>query len=1713
MPDKEVSNEQDARQQSSTYQPQATTLPSGGGMRGIDEKFMTQPATGTFSYQIPVYVSPGRMGWQPEIALSYQSGSGNGPFGLGWSVSLPAIRRKTDQRLPRYDDWNESDVFQLSDAEDLVPMRVLRDGRWELEIIVKHPYEITRYRPRSEQAFARIERWWNRSEGKMWWQTISRDHVISIYGRSESCRIADPQDPTKVYSWLLEERSDDRGNITIYEYKAEDAASASGSQPQANRYIKRIRYGNKKPFDRGEWLFEIVFDYGDHDPGRPTSAEQRAWLVRPDAYSSYRAGFEMRTARLCRRILMFHRFAELGSGETLVRSTNLEYEEDGVASLLRAVWQTGYMVDESGEARSESTPPITLTYTRPFISDEVRECAADNQHLSLLHLASPEYEWVDLDQTGTQGILNRREGAWYYIRNLGEGMFAEPELLASVPAEALGKAQNRLMDLAGEGRLQLVNWSSPTAGYYERSADGWESYTPFPRQLSFLDSSETASNMVIRRLDLNGDGIEDLLRTDGRIIVWHPSLGKEGYEDPITVKLPDEREHQPILLLREQQQTLYIADMNGDGLSDIVRIRNGEVCYWPNLGYGNFGNQVVMRQTPWFDHEDLFDPRRLRLADLDGSGTADLVYISFSKVTFWLNESGNSWGAAKVLASYPDADNLSEIQTVDLLANGTQCLVWSSPLARDAGRTIRYIDLMGHKPYLLTTITNNLGGTKTIKYKPSTYYYIQDERQGRKWRAKLPFPVQVVSQIIYEDEVQETRLVSEYDYHHGYYDGKEREFRGFGFVEQWDTETAAAMDGSAASLVKSWFHTGDLKVDKPLISLRHADEYHSATTWLGDSELGEMIRYADRSEAFRSLKGKLLRQEIYGLDDHEQSSEPYQISEYAYVVECLQPAVDDGYGVFYCRERENITVHTERQSDDPRIIHHINLKVDEYGHVLESVELAYPRRSPAYPEQAVMLGIYKTHRVLNLDSDGTDYRLGVRVEESSFEMCGLTPIASGIWTKDDVLRYLELAEEEIVDIEEEPEANSAALRLIGSKRMLYWDDDGTSRLDWGKCGMKALLLTEQQLVLTPGLVEAAYGTRVNERDLETAGYTRIEGRYWTTTGEVVYAPDLFYQVIESSDPLGHITKMEYDEYALFPISTTDPLGNRNTIQHDYRTLQPWLVTDVNRNRNAVRFDALGRVIATAVMGKQGAGEGDDLDQPTVRFTYEYHRWMTLRQPVRVLKEARLTHGAEDTEWQITYTYEDGSGRVIAEKMKTTAGLAPARDKEGKLLKDASGNIIFADTSPAPRWLTSGHTVYDHKGQPVKQYEPYFSATAEVESDRELQQWGVSSLLTYDPLGRLIRTDMPNGAYTVEEISAWQIRKLDANDTVLSSEWYKVKSELEDDHPERRAAELASKHADTPYVEHQDVLGRTFLIIEDNGERGERSTRLALDMLGHQRSVTDARGITLIHQIFDLTGGKLLIASADAGEVRTLLNAVGDPMMAWNGRGEMTTTVYDACGRPTHIYLDRDGSGKVLVERLVYGEQHAEAEKYNLRGMLYRHYDSAGVVTNECYDFSGNLIRTSRRLGVKYDGSQDWSVLHGVDSIGRMEAEAESHLEEERFVSETAYNALQIPIWIHSHDGSKMMPTYNPLNQLIAMEVLLPEADEPMRFVDSITYDAKGQRQTIRYGNGLARESVPTAYDREASPVSLSEDDRHEVYRSSHRLGRFAVPAGYDRIDQ
>jgi RHS repeat-associated protein len=1111
--------------------PPTVSLPKGGGaIRGVGEKFAANPVTGSGSFSVPLPVSPGRGGFGPQLALTYDSGNGNGVFGFGWSLSLPSISRKTDKGLPRFSD--ATDTFLISGAEDLVPILDANNAVDDDDTFAAG-YVIRRYRPRIEGLFARIERW-TRSDGDVHWRSISADNVLSIYGKDADSRIHDPSDPTRIFTWLICEVRDDKGNAIVYEYKAEDAAGIDLTQAheqgrggpgsrtrQTSRYIRRILYGNRRslldhtthlrPRDltasqrrNVDWMFELVFDYGERSgfeavgaetwSCRPDLTASGQWAVRPDPFSSYRAGFEIRTYRLCRRVLMLHHFPQDDAvgRDCLVRSLELAYRDTpedrthsnpGFSFLERAA-QRSYQRDphDSARYRYRSLPPLEFHYTEANIDSSVRD--PDVAELENLPVGlGDDYRLVDLDGEGLAGVLSEQAGAWYYKSNLGAGpsggpRFAPLRAVAPLPSLASATSRQQLMDLSGSGELAVVELQPPLPGFYERNgSDGWSNFKVFA-QLPNVDWADPN----LRFVDLTGDGYADALITDDEVFTWYPSEATDGFGEAGRSAVARDERDGPHVVFADEEQSIFLADMSGDGLSDIVRIRNGQVSYWPNLGYGRFGHQVAMDSSPWFDAEDLFDPRRIRLADVDGSGTADLIYLGRGGARLWFNRSGNEWSAGRDLPFLTATSNVDQVQAADLLGNGTACLVWSSDLPRDAQRPMKYLDLLGgKKPHLLTRMVNNLGAETEVEYAPSTKYYLEDKLAGTPWATRLPFPVHCVEKVTIRDRRRKTEYSTSYSYHHGCFDGPaEREFRGFGRVEQVDTERFDDFaDANADSPyvtsdlelfqppVKTitWFHTG-IAVDRHRILGLFEHEYFpsrfASRLWTSvERELpqpeidddGSPLDTDELREAMRACKGMTLRQEVYELDlDALESRHEhrlvrlYSAAQHNCHVRRLQPRGPNRHSVFLVTESEAVTYQYELPlggtaplDPDPRIAHTVNLRFDGYGRPRQSVAAAYPRRgsyvddprdpAPLTAEQlALIREVQSEPHVAYTEQEythelpfGDDHRLPAACQVRTYELTGVHPTAAdhGYLTPDG-LRALRL----------DPTLNAGATRQV-----------------------------------------------------------------------------------------------------------------------------------------------------------------------------------------------------------------------------------------------------------------------------------------------------------------------------------------------------------------------------------------------------------------------------------------------------------------------------------------------------------------------------------------------------------------------------------------------------------------------------------------------------------------------------------------------------------
>ncbi len=1763
-------------------------LPRGGGaIKSIGEKLTTDLATGAASFSVPIAVSPGRAQFGPELALTYSTGQGNGPWGIGFGYSPPTISRKTDRGVPRYFDDEQPDTFLLAGAEDLVPVRALdEDGSWK-DVLDRGTHWVRRYRPRKESAFARIEQWQIKTDPQdVHWRVTTRDNLLQVFGETEQARISDGR---RVFSWLLEETRDPKGQAIAYLYKQEDGIGLGDGHEaiarllatnervdlvdghpvllaNGHRYPERIRYGNRTPIayndalpqEPSAWLFEVVFDYGEYAappglgpdteripaPNRTPAAQSEGieptgvWPIRQDPFSDHRAGFERRQHRLCRRVLMFHRMPEhigdLGVSPCLVRSTDFEYDEGPVVTYLRSVSQAGYRYDGDEYVR-ETAPPVVLEYAKlDELRDETKlqpldDTTVENGPLGTEYILGsegqrPGEEWVDLDGEGLPGLLTR-DVVWTYRRNLGRGVVSRDAIAVPSPQPGVAGDDGQLVDISRDGRPDVVSYGSALPTYTVRDgAQSWLDPASFPADGRPLIDVRGQRTWLV---DLDGNGVPDILQVQGASLVWYRSLETKGFAAGQSVPLPADDDSGARLAFQGDAESIFFADMSGDGLLDVVRVSGSSIEYWPSRGHGQFGRKIGVPLAQPLASLVEFEPNRVRFADVDGAGPSDIVYLGQSGVEVHRSESGNRFSAPERLASFGTQWRPEEVTIIDLLGAGRSCLVWSS--RNDRGTAIRYLDPAGgEKPHLLTRYQNSLGGETRIAYRPSTEDYRRDRAAGTPWLTRLPFPVHVVARIERYDHISRAYQVSTYDYHHGHYDALEREFRGFAAVDEWveewtDSATGTGLfqpsqlefDRDVAQLERTrtttWFHTGAFLGGQRLeaeLAKEYFDENGEAPL-LADTTFEATWSAQEKREAARCLKGSTLRREVYAQDGHSNEGVPYTVEESSYGVRMVHAASSQHPGVFFVHLSEALSMHYERNPEDPRTTHSLTLEVDDFGNVLRAAEVAYPRRTPLHPEQAKLWATYSETRFTNRPEASDWYRLSVPVESATFELTGLVdPTATtGLSGRRNLLTATTL--QATVGVAqrgtESPPAAQNHLRLLQSQRNSFFSD-ALVELPIGEvsalaipCRTYALALTEERIAThldhNPDLSPAPF-TAVADRSwlAGDGGYVvgsaiasdgaglsippEAETGWWAPTGSVLWdtaniaaVRGRFFQPVRATDPFGAVSTVTLDPYALVALSSSNAYGQVSVADVDYRTLTPNRTTDPNGASTEVFTDALGR--PTAVVLRGSAGEGDSAASPTRRFEYHAHRWRLDARPSYSLMESKVLHGAaDDGRRERTHVFANGSGAEAMTKVEAPRGRAARRDLTTGELVGGPGSLVYDDD--VPRWIGNGRTVLNNKGLPVKQYEPYFSSTWDYEDEDDLVASGVTPLLSYDPLGRLIQTEFPDGTLSRVEFDVWAQTTFDANDLVEQSLWYTSRTAPGADPVERAAAMRALEHRDTPTTIHLDSLGRPFLsVVHDRHTRrtpvgspnidvDERhETRTALDIEGRTLKISRPQVVGagndhlyVLEQWHDFLGRPLHTDSPDAGHRWMLQDAGSRAFQTWDGNGNRIEQRYDLLHRPTETWVAAP-SGTKLTTRVVYGRDAATPAASYLIGQVFRVYDGAGQLETPVYDFKGSALKSVRRLAANFIGVPDWRGTLAIPDAG-LEPAADG------FTTEIQFDALGRPIREVAPDGSETTYAYNESGQ--PFSVAARHNGNDTTYVQQTLYNARGQRTEVRYGN-------------------------------------------------
>lgn len=153
----------------------------------------------------------------------------------------------------------------------------------------------------------------------------------------------------------------------------------------------------------------------------------------------------------------------------------------------------------------------------------------------------------------------------------------------------------------------------------------------------------------------------------------------------------------------------------------------------------------------------------------------------------------------------------------------------------------------------------------------------------------------------------------------------------------------------------------------------------------------------------------------------------------------------------------------------------------------------------------------------------------------------------------------------------------------------------------------------------------------------------------------------------------------------------------------------------------------------------------------------------LRQPVHSLSlVADRYHTDPLQQIQMTISYVDGFGRDLQSKQLVPPGDALVATPEDGLVTGADGKPI--ELPAIQRWRVQSRVEYNHKGETIRVYRPYFLNTHRCINDSAMREHGYHDRMFYDALGRPIQTINALVHLAFDILHPWFKLSYDFNDT-------------------------------------------------------------------------------------------------------------------------------------------------------------------------------------------------------------------------------------------------------------------------------------------------------------------------------------------------------------
>lgn len=751
-----------------------------GAIAGVAENASVEGNQGGMSYSVNVEVPKGFPGLTPEIAFNYSSSGGSDVLGMGWSVPNLSIERMTSKGLQKYD---LADRFVVGGSDELV--RVSQAGANAV------------YRGRFEAGFVRYT-WLNRGTGEGGtWKAEYPDGRVGYYGAGDTgvvvpaAQVNVPTTP-RIFRWHLVVMLDRFG----HRMQASWTKDAGGTSL----------------LDRLDYLYEA---------GQARHSVRFIYEARPDAISDAKPGFDLRLTQRLKEVRIF-------SGAEIVRSYSMGFESDvtaGGASRLSRVTRVG---------RSGGSYPVVFNfgYSKTLGGTCAGDCAkpfVKNMGTLGVDFSQGRATLLDINGDALPDVLAASGTglhSFYAARLDAEGQVSfntTPVASARTVGSSsliLGNATVQVIDLDGDGFVDITNARTGEVLCNKGGGDWTASPTDCKPVSSTVSSTYAldedvgdplqADPLHIRFFDYDNDKRIDFIKTDPggntSVLANTPAGYVAASVTPIGEVFDD--------------TALQLADMNGDGLQDPVILRVSgsviQVSYKLNFGFGTW--------SAWHDVTVTgFDPSQIaviELQDINGDELTDLVAVVGNEIKLALNRNADRFDAVRTIATadlgtgvIPSRVSSTVVSFADMNGNGSSDIVWI-----EAGGAISYLELFPVRPNLLSRIDNGIGAVQRFSYGTSIVEQARDTLGSQPWINKVPHPMTLVTAMESFVTLTGTDMGGTMDptglrertlfrYHSGFYDGVEKQFRGYEGVER-QLDSNMSRDAQEPGLVVESYDVG-----------------------------------------------------------------------------------------------------------------------------------------------------------------------------------------------------------------------------------------------------------------------------------------------------------------------------------------------------------------------------------------------------------------------------------------------------------------------------------------------------------------------------------------------------------------------------------------------------------------------------------------------------------------------------------------------------------------------------------------------------------------------------------------------------------------------------------------------------------------------------------------------------------------------------------------